>query len=661
MHPEHFDLASPMFLPITDEMCEKLLATNGATALTSLSDPELATVLVIQNLVQANEKDITSDSIEKILARIIAWSVDHKNSTNPSLLSEAQRLFDQRKLYFGLKIVKQLKLTFLMADEITEQEYLLPSGKWDTSYKARRRLNKNPFSEIMITHTREHWLTGVQDKLVRTFRANLDEHLHVQGYAGIGKSHLVGTLIDCLRPGTALILAQTQGKLTALQKRIGLKSNKSPGLVTFERLARMLLKSDSNNPGIKSAKPYQNFNAKTLALDLNILGFRNHDAKATLNICLKIVERYCRSRDYTLSTKHIPHFKQALSSLDNQVLLEYSSRLWTLLDRHPIWGSQTGIEEFLLIKRASLAGCMIPARYTHVFIDESQGIPKSLLQIIERGNQVLITLGDEYQDTQDTEAKRKSGLRENGVRHHHLSYSVRSGRNVERLVNPLISIHSNKSKIPFEGARDGGVSIEHYPREFAPPESCVILTASYWDTMKWAIQMKDASCSFRLADSDALKDFQQFMSTAIALFKPEFYISGPGNSGTHREFSEMRDWEQVRESNKFDESFRWIETVLDKGFNAADVTRLCLSPSNSTRSCLIMQAQNAGGMEFDRVLLTPGLLTTEKFKDVNAFDQRVCEVYIAISRAKNQLYLPYDVVEWAEFHYQQKYQESVGY
>ena len=51
----------------------------------------------------------------------------------------------------------------------------------------------------------------------------------------------------------------------------------------------------------------------------------------------------------------------------------------------------------MLIKRASLAGCSVPARYSHVIIDESQDVPASLLQIIERGRQVLITLGDEYQ------------------------------------------------------------------------------------------------------------------------------------------------------------------------------------------------------------------------------------------------------------------------
>jgi hypothetical protein len=654
MHPEHFDLSSSAFLPITDETCALLLGTDGATALVSLSDPELAAVLVIQNLAQAAEKDLTSDAIEKVLARLIAWSVDGQHSPEVGLLSEAQRLFDPRKLYFGLKVIKSLKMGLLLADEVAARDYLLSSGKWDADYKVRRRLSNNPFSEQMVTPKRERWLTAAQDKLVRTFRANLDEHLHIQGYAGIGKSHLLGALIEYLRPGASLLLARTEGKLATLRQRMGADGNKKPGL-TFESFARSLLRVPVLHQGTASAKIPQGPNREAVAQELGVLGFRGYDPQATLNFCLKVLESYCRSRDHSLSAKHLPYFKLALSNVDNKVLLEYSSRLWTYLDRNPTWGSQTGFETLLLIKRASLAGCVVPARYTHVLIDESQDIPESLLQIIERGRQVLITLGDEYQQASGPVIKRQREVRQRDV-----NYSVRSGRNIERLVNPLICVHSQKGKVPFEGARDASVSIEHYPKEFLPPEGCVVLTASHWDTMKWAIQMHDANYSLQFSTSEAQRDFLHFMTTAIALFKPGYYGFGKGDNGAHPDLNEMSDWQQVRGAYRFDGSFRWVETELEKGFNIADLTRLSLSIGQPVKGCTMMQAQHAGGMEFDCVLLTPELLTTEKLKDVHAFDQRVCTVYIAISRAKMQLYVPYDVVEWVEFHKSQGYRESVG-
>lgn len=653
MHPEHFDLSSPVFLPITAETCASLLLADWAETLSSLTDPELAAILVVQNLAQAAEKDLNAAAAEKVLAKLITWSVDSRKSAAVGLLSEGQRLFDPRKLYFGLNAIKSLNLRFLLTEEVLGRDYLLPDGKWDFGFKIRHHSGNNPFRKQMVTpRNRERWLSDAQDKLVRTFRANLDEDLHVQGYAGIGKSHLIGALMECLRLQGTLVLARTSEKLTTLNERMGIVRDRPIG-TTFEAFARALLHGPRPRP---VGEPVRGLSKQKLSQELNILGFRGYDAATTLDACLKVLNRYCQSRDRSISAKHLPHFKVALSSLDARVLLEYSSCLWSYVEANPAWASRTGFEGLLMIKRASLAGCMVPARYTHVLIDESQDIPASLLQIIERGRQVLITLGDEYQQASGVIVKRKREVRQSDI-----SYSVRSGRNVERLVNPLICLHSEKSKVPFEGARNADVGIEHYPQGFVPPEGCVVLTASPWDTMKWAIQMHDANCAFSFPDKGSRQDLELFMTTAVELFKPQYYSVESSAEGAHSYFSEMADWQQVRDANKFDESFLWVESKLEKGFKIADVTRLNRMIGSPGKSCMLMMAEEAGGMEFDRVLLTPELLTNVKFKDAYEFDKRICVVYIAISRARQQLYLPYDVIEWVEYHNYQKYRESHGY
>jgi hypothetical protein len=433
---------------------------------------------------------------------------------------------------------------------------------------------------------------------------------------------------------------------------MGVTADRKPG-ITFEAFARGLIHGRKPQPAGAGGRLASK---QKVAQELNILGFRGHDGQRTFNVCLETLERYCQSRDYSLSAQHLPYFQLSLSSLESKVLLEYSSRVWTYLEANPTWGRQTGFEALLLIKRAGLAGCVVPPRYTHVLIDESQDIPASLLQIIERGRQVLITLGDEYQHASRDLVKRKREVRQSDI-----TYSVRSGRNVERLVNPLISRHSEKTKVPFEGAREADVGIEFYPQGFVPPEGCVVLTASAWDTMQWAMQLHDANCLFSFADMQAQRDLEHFMTTAIELFRVDFYSAEHSEKGPHRYFSDLPDWHQVRDANQFDEAFLWVEAELQKGFKVADLTRLNRMIGGPGKSCLLMQAQDAGGMEFDRVLLTPELLTNVKFKDAYAFDERICAVYIAISRARQQLYLPYDVVEWIEFHDYQKFRESHGY
>ena len=179
--------------------------------------------------------------------------------------------------------------------------------------------------------------------------------------------------------------------------------------------------------------------------------------------------------------------------------------------------------------------------------------------------------------------------------------------------------------------------------------------------MQWAIQLSHARCAFGLASKEAQQSLKHFMDTVIALFKPDFYSNEFNDLGPHAFFSDMADWQQVREACQFDEAFLWVEAELEKGFNVADVTRLNRLIGHPDERVLLMLAQDAGGMEFDRVLLTPELLTNVKFQDAYAFDQRLCAVYIAISRARVQLYLPYDVVEWLDYHKYQKTRESHGY
>ena len=655
MHPEHFDLATPVFLPITHDACTALLQPEGDATLASLSDPELAAVLVIQNLAQATEQDLSASAAEKILARLIDWSVTSRRTGSAGLLAEARRLFDSRKLYFGLNALKGLNLRFLMADEVAAQAFLLPGGQWDVDYKIRHQQQNNPFRQQMVTpREREHWLSAAQDKLLRTFRANLDEDLHVQGYAGIGKSYMLSALIECLRSKRTLVLARTPAKLATLRKHIVQVHDTEIGQTFFDFAQAQLL-----GPRLPMARtPARLPSKQVLAQELNIFGFRHHDGPGTLEVCLRVLKLYCASRDHTLSARHLPHFQQPLTGADSQALLEYSSRLWVYLEANPAWASQSGFPTLLMIKRASLAGCRVPPRYTHVIIDESQDVPASLLQIIERGQQVLITLGDEYQQATGEAPKRKREVRQSDI-----CYSVRSGRNVERLVNPLISRHTHKSKVPFEGARHADVDIEYYPQAFVPPEGCVVLTASPWDTMMWAIHLHDSNCAFSFPDREAQDDIKHFMTTAIELFRRDFYNAGSSEKGPHPYFSDLADWQQVRAANQFDEAFLWIEAQLQNGFMIADLTRLSQKIIEPGKACLLMMAERAGGMEFRRVLLTRTLLSNEKFKDAYEFDQRICAVYIAVSRARQQLYLPYDVVEWIDYHHSRepKFRESHGY
>ncbi|MFV3326236.1 hypothetical protein ACNFG0_07175 [Pseudomonas sp. NY15372] len=644
MQPEHYDFTQPVFLPVTAQACQGLLDAPGQPALEALGDAQLAAVLVIQHLADAKGQVLDPAAAEKVLARLLAWAVDGRHSPGVGLLSEARRLFDARKLYFGLEVMKGSKLHLLPAEEVNAGNYLLPDGKWDFEFKVRRHLNNNPFRQQAVTGVnKERWLTDAQDKLVRVVRANPDEDLHVQGYAGIGKSYLLGALIDCLPAGRVLPLARTTGKLQTLRRRLGVQADSKRGK-TFGEFAQELL-SGSRRP---SSKPARLLRKRALAEELGILGFRQYGPEKALEICLEVLKNYCESWDYSITARHLPFFEQPLSNVDGRVLLEYASRLWTYLQANPEWGSHSGFAPLLLVKRASLAGCSVPAHYSHVIIDESQDVPASLLQIIERGRQVLITLGDEYQRAWGPGLRRQREVRQREI-----AFSVRSGPQVERLINPLISVHSQKSKLAFEGAGSAEVGIEFYPQAFVPPVGCVVLTASHWDTMKWALELAGKRCALGFAEQSGMA---AFMETAIKLFRGE-----QDADTSHPYFAHSTDWRQVQDAHRHDASFQWVQGRLQESFRMADLNALKAQVTGQPGSVMLMLAEDAGGLEFDHVLLTPELMSTEPFKDAYAFDARVCAVYIALSRARRHLYLPYDVQEWVAYHKGQPFRESHGY
>ena len=643
MQPEHYDFINPVFLPVSAQVCQGLLDASGQPALDTLSDAQLAAVLVIQNLAEGKGQGLDPAAAEKVLAKLLAWAVDGRHSPGVGLLSEARRLFDARKLYFGLEVMKGSKLHLLAADEVAAGQYLLPDGKWDFAFKVRRHLHNNPFrQQALIGVDKERWLTDAQDKLVRVVQANPDEDLHVQGYAGIGKSYLLGALMDCLPAGRVLPLARTTGKLQTLRRRLGEQVASKRGK-TFGEFAQALLGVQRS-----AAKSVRVPRKRALAEELGILGFRQYGPEKALEICLQVLKHYCESWDYSITGRHLPFFEQPLSSVDSRVLLEYASRLWTYLQANPDWDGHTGFAALLLVKRASLAGCSVPAHYSHVIIDESQDVPASLLQIIERGRQVLITLGDEYQRAWGPGLRRQREVRQRDI-----AFSVRSGPQVERLINPLISVHSQKSKLAFEGAGSAEVGIEFYPEGFVPPVGCVVLTASHWDTMKWAMELTGKRCGIGFAEQAGM---QGFMDTAVRLFRGE-----QDGDTSHPYFAHSADWRQVQDAHRYDASFLWVETRLQEGFRMADLNALKAQVTGKPGSLMLMLAQDAGGLEFDHVLLTPVLMSTEPFKDAYAFDARICAVYIALSRARRQLYLPYDVQEWVAYHKGQPFRESHGY
>ncbi|MHC8402666.1 hypothetical protein ACYZTX_25265 [Pseudomonas sp. MDT1-17] len=632
MQPEHYDFDNALYLPVSEKTVNRLIASGENSILDTLSNAELSAILVIQNLTEIY-KNSKNHASEQILKKLIAWGNESASKKNTKrLLSETRRLLDLPKLKNGLSILSQAKIELLSDSLVEEAAYLLPNGDWDTTFRGRYfNLASSYRHQIVTPGNQELWLSDAQNMIVRTLQANTHEHLHIQGYAGIGKSFLISSLLNFLNLSKTIVLVKNTKKLNELKKRSKLEKFK---LYTFEEFSFRLISNKIDRTSLRNAYETKQYTNAEIARNLNISSVKELNENQVVSICMETINSYCLSDDYSLKDKHLPNIENYLSQIDRTALLEYSIRIWQAIDPSHIGPLALPFNGFSVVKKASLLGCTVHPSITHILIDESHDLPPSLLKILERGPQCLITLGDEYQRLTGKPTKR--GLE---VRQKEATQSVRTGKKMEQVLNPLIYAHPNKLKLPFEGAKDTTLNIYHYDMANLPPPPTTILVASRWGMLLWFWSLNDSGhyASFM---GDSAANFSQFAHDCLRLFRDD-------TPSTHSDLVHYPNWNLLSLDLSSDESFRAVERTLQNGYKVADLTTTFNKSGKSLgNSYTLALAEEIGNMEFNSVIIANDLMPDCPPKDGYELDRRISTLYTAISRAIQELYLPIDIEEW---------------
>jgi len=632
MQPEHYYFDNALYLPVSEKTVSRLISSGEDSILDTLSNAELSAILVIQNLTEIYKTRKNHDS-EKILKKLIAWGNESVSNENTKrLLSETRRLLDLPKLNSGLSILSQANIELLSDNLVEEAAYLLPNGDWDTTFRGRHFNSTSSYRHQIVTpRNQELWLSNAQNMIVRTLQANTHEHLHIQGYAGIGKSFLISSLLNFLNLSKTIVLVKNTKKLNELKKRSKLEKFK---LYTFEEFSFRLISNKLDRTALRNAYETRQHTNAEIARKLNISNIKELDENQVISICMETINSYCLSDDYSLQDKHLPNIENYLSQIDRTALLEYSIRIWQAIDPVQMGPLALPFNGFSVVKKASLLGGTVHPSITHILIDESHDLPPSLLKILERGPQCLITLGDEYQRLAGKPTKR--GLE---VRQKEATQSVRTGKKMEQILNPLIYAHPNKLKLPFEGAKDTALNVFHYDMDNLPPPANTILVANRWGMLLWFWSLSDAGhyASFM---GDSAANFSQFAHDCVRLFRDD-------TPSTHSDLVHYPNWNLLSSDLNNDESFCTVEKKLQNGYKISDLTATLNKPgTNVKNSYTLALAEEIGNMEFNSVIIANDLMPERPPKDGYELDRRISTLYTAISRAIQELYLPIDIEEW---------------
>jgi hypothetical protein len=345
---------------------------------------------------------------------------------------------------------------------------------------------------------------------------------------------------------------------------------------------------------------------------------------------------FCYSGDDSLDVQHIPKWAGAsLEHSTRQVILHHATELWKATLLPPSRDFQPPVRSYHRVKSAALNGWQIPARYTHVLIDECHDLAKSMLQILDRSPQVVISLGDEYQNLQGRPQQRSHIVRQRTV-----TASVRSGRLIEELVNPIIAAHPGRTKLPFHGNPLHRTELTFYDKPQIPDRPAAILVSDLWALFEWTQRLATENLDIELLSSQ--DDLDMFVRDCIELYQQ-------GTRPRHGDLFRFARWDSVSNRHYDNPGFQRIDRMLRNGYGDKDWLKACARfVKPGSRSYALGLVESARNREFDSVMLSPDVVSRVFTVENAALAAASSAVYVAVTRAKAKLIAPMQLRNWVE-------------
>jgi len=632
-----------LYLPITQETIN-LLCIEGLSDHdygSRLTNPELCSVLTISTLSESSLLKI--GSVEKRLADFMDVAKEVEAAHDPgAFFYLVSSKFEADRFKAGAALMTKAGIGAMSDEDMEERRFLDVSGGWNYRYNQgrseqsleERHQRQTPKGQLEV-------LTHDQSRAYSVIKGDLQEPIHIQGYAGTGKTHMINAIAELYaskghETRSILLLGHTQPQLNAIQKRLDHRITTS----TFWGMATSMIRDGQFGTGDecprgsgKGLSGYVPFDQYESEYGVNAVGFL--DAPAAARAAMVTLHQYCLSDRDEIERRHIPSFAQKLHAIDQERLIQYAKMLWEII-LYPQPNTRVlPRRAYHTIKFVALRkDWIIPVQYSHLIIDESHTASKAMLQIVDRCPQSSITLGDEYQNLDGMYNKRSSLVQQTTV-----AQSMRAGKPMEGVVNPIIRIHPNQTKQPFTGNSEDYTEVEYYSKPFIPEQPCAIYVADEWGLLEWAQRLTKQQVSFQLLDSS--EELTRFITDVIDLYYH-------GTRARHGALFKYSNWDDAYEDMNTNSAFRVIHKILEKKYKLKNWHETKNKYIKTDADYVLSTIRSGRNYEFDRVMMTPP--TIESLWDIetrNNYDD-LLSLYVGSTRVKHYLYLPEGHRNWAE-------------
>lgn len=622
------------------------LTRSAAVELSSLADTEIATwaktaakdsLVCTLFILGAGRSGSLPDAmaLERSLSRLVG------SITTPAELVAVRKAlceqWNQAQFKLGLTKIAAAGGVLLDDDTLPGFEGIRP-GRWLDHRHDAISSAKSPLRDRVASADQEFLFSDQQGRIFRQIISEQDESFDLQGYAGVGKTHLARAVVQTLNRRETLLLALTRTQLQALQRRLDAKDVPA---MTFGELAAGVLKRHSAGKGIAdSARSHPNYQMsdRDIADLLNLSSVANLNPVQVSAIARRAVMAFCSSRAVVIGPDHLPSLTDVRSREVKLQLIAAAQLLWNeITNPTPGQPRQLPLRRYHQIKLMSLLKLSVPSRFRHVIIDEAHDLSAAMMVILDHSAQRVITLGDRYQ--------RLSGFvppRHTALRHRELTQTLRSGNEVAAVFNPIIQAHPVACGEPLEGRGDRETLLRYYDRLSIPEQPTTILTGTDFHLFEWFQRLSHAGAKFALLGVP-LSAFESFVSGLVQLYHD-------GKRSTHPYLFRYPTWDSLANAHAKNAAFSRIEDMLAKGYGVRHFKEGLSAMAPVDKAALwLARVEDVRNQEFDSVTLGPELLSRV---DVNSSDEVkagvLAQLYTAASRVKYELHLPGYLKDWID-------------
>lgn len=625
------------YIPITQARLEGFI--EDPTSIEDFSIVEIAGLLAIQVLHDIPQKD-WEDRVERQISQGIEIGRGVvEESGRPTLTQAVALKLSPYKIKKVFPCLEGTHVQLMNEKMFNSRAYLLPDGLWDSQFNQREFEKWVGPRRAAIGSGRSLILTDEQNRVLSIIRGNSDEPLHIQGYPGVGKTEMLRALIQLLGglSGSIIMLATRWQQLELLRKRLDPGQQERVRFMTVGQFAGSLIPQDLTRRDALHMRRQSSSNARisseSIVRHLGLVDLEGQDANRQVSAIINTVKNYCWSADEELSVSHLPWWLATLDASTQAAIIAKAQEYWNCV-LHPIRDFRPPVRAYHQVKFVASSGWRAPDWASHIIIDEAHDLQPALVQILDRCPQGSFTLGDEYQNLQN-----RAPARRQTVRKRYLVHGVRSGKEMENILNPVIMLTPGRTKERFIGNNKHKTKIKPYDKAAVPEEPATILVKDYWALFEWIQRLSAGSATFAVAGE--MRSLNRFVEDCIELFEH-------GTRSAHPEIAKYHSWKQIKDDHHDHPGFLRVERMLKRGYRQPEWQATKAKMTTYEATYLVGRVEDLRNAEFDTVMLTPDTARDlwaigDKNKNVHAN-----ELYVAASRAKYKLIVPCSLLEWVE-------------